>query len=580
MNSFLRRFSYWQILFLIAIISLLLIYILFNTLNSINNLNPIVDSQYFEILLSVIVTSVVATHLYFGKRSEISARDSEKIFRDLYERSLSGIALTDVNGRFIEFNEAFRNICGYSETELKKLGYWELTPTEYMEDEALQLDSLNRTGHYGPYEKEYIRKDGSLIPIELNGMLINGGHGQNYVWSIVKDISDVKRKMADLHVAQHNTEVKLVESEARFISTIEQAAVGFALVTLEGNWLQVNRKICQIVGFSRDELLQKTFQEITHPDDLKTDLEYVRMMLAGKIDTYSMDKRYIRKNGTIVWIRLTVSLHKKLDDSPEYFISVIEDISKTKETESELKKLHMQTERLLSQQIVTQTVMALAHDLNQPLNAAGNYGSAALKLLAPDLLDKQKLASVIKLNVNEIQRAGDVLRKLIQSVNRNIESDIRLDLINLVHESILLFHDESYGAPVEIMIESSHTTISVTVKEILIRKALMNLFRNAQQAMETLNGDRYARKISVRITYSEEFINIAVLDNGSGISQEVEKELFKPFFSTKADGIGMGLAISRAMIESCGGKLSYSPVGGKTAFHISLPVKYNAGIVT
>ena len=573
MIFFIKRISYWQIMFLIALISSLLIYILLNTLILFNN-------QYVVILLAVVVTSVVATHLYIGMRSENPMRDSEKIFQDLYERSVLGIALTDENGKFVEFNEAFRNICGYSETDLKKLGYWELTPKKYMADEALQLDSLNRTGHYGPYEKEYIRKDGSLIPIELNGMLINGLHGQKYIWSIVKDNTDVKRKMSDLHVAQKNTEAKLIESEARFISTIEQAAVGFDLITLEGQWLQVNQKICQIVGFSRDELLQKTFQEITHPDDLKTDLEYVRKMLAGEIDTYSMDKRYIRKNGAIVWIRLTVSLHKKLDDSPEYFISVIEDISKSKETENELKRLHLQTESLLSKQIVTQTVMALAHDLNQPLNAAGSYSTAALKLLAPDLLDKQKLASVIKMNVDEIQRAGDVLRKLIQSVNRNSESDIRLDLIKLVNESILLFHDESYGNPVDITIQSSHSTISVTVKEIFVRKALMNLFRNAQQAMENINDESHSRQIIVRINCSDDCINIVVIDSGFGISTQVEGDLFKPFFSTKADGIGMGLAISRAMIEGCGGKLYYKPVDGKTAFHISLPEKFNAEMIT
>ncbi len=573
MIFFIKRISYWQIMFLIALISSLLIYILLNTLILFNN-------QYVVMLLAVVVTSVVATHLYIGMRSENPMRDSEKIFQDLYERSVLGIALTDENGKFVEFNEAFRNICGYSETDLKKLGYWELTPKKYMADEALQLDSLNRTGHYGPYEKEYIRKDGSLIPIELNGMLINGLHGQKYIWSIVKDNTDVKRKMSDLHVAQKNTEAKLIESEARFISTIEQAAVGFALITLEGQWLQVNQKICQIVGFSRDELLQKTFQEITHPDDLKTDLEYVRKMLAGEIDTYSMDKRYIRKNGAIVWIRLTVSLHKKLDDSPEYFISVIEDISKSKETENELKRLHLQTESLLSKQIVTQTVMALAHDLNQPLNAAGSYSTAALKLLAPDLLDKQKLASVIKMNVDEIQRAGDVLRKLIQSVNRNSESDIRLDLIKLVNESILLFHDESYGNRVDITIQSSHSTISVTVKEIFVRKALMNLFRNAQQAMENINDESHSRQIIVRINCSDDCINIVVIDSGFGISTQVEGDLFKPFFSTKADGIGMGLAISRAMIEGCGGKLYYKPVDGKTAFHISLPEKFNAEMIT
>jgi PAS domain S-box-containing protein len=325
------------------------------------------------------------------------------------------------------------------------------------------------------------------------------------------------------------------------------------------------------VGYSRHELLQTTFQEITHPDDLDTDMGYVSQMLSGVIETYTMDKRYIRKNGSIVWIRLTVSLHKKTDGSPNYFISVIEDISLAKDAENELKKLHSQTERLLSQQVVTQTVMALAHDLNQPLNAAGSYSEAAMRLLQQEVLDKQKLGEIIKFNVTQIQKAGDVLRKLIQSVNRNNESDELLDLIKSVHESIFLFKDESYSAPIEIDVECLCPTINVLVKKVFLHQSLINLFRNAQQAMEAFTGEQGILKISVRIQLNNDCADVAIIDNGTGINEAVAKDLFKPFFTTKADGIGMGLAISRAMIESCGGKLWYQPVAGKTAFHISLP---------
>ncbi len=517
--------------------------------------------------------------IFKRKHTEIELTESNRNLRGLYELSPLGIALTDMQGRYIEFNEAFRKICGYTENELKQLDYWDLTPEKYMDEEKRQLELLESTGHYGPYEKEYIQKGGQLIQIELNGILIAGNDGRKYIWSIVKDNTDVKRKITDLQFARQKTEIKLEESEARFASTIEQAAVGIALVTLDGRWLQVNNKICQIVGYSRHELLQKTFQEITHPDDLNADLGFVSQMLSGAIETYTMDKRYIRKNGSIVWIRLTVSLHKKTDNSPDYFISVIEDISMAKEAESELKKLRSRAERLLSQQVVTQTVMALAHDLNQPLNAAGSYSEAAMRLLQQDTLDRQRLGEIIKFNVTQIQKAGDVLRKLIQSVNRNDESDECLDLVKSVHESILLFKDESYGAPPDIEVECKYSKIDVVVKKIFLRKALINLFRNARQAMDTSTDEKRIFKIWVRIELDGDCAGVTIIDNGTGITEEVAKELFKPFFTTKADGIGMGLAISRAMIESCGGKLWYKPVGGKTAFHISLPHITNAGLI-
>lgn len=130
---------------------------------------------------------------------------------------------------------------------------------------------------------------------------------------------------------------QLREIENRFEATFEQAAVGIALVAPDGHWLRVNHKLCDIIGYTPDELLTKTFQNITFPDDLDSDLEFVRQMLAKQIDSYSMEKRYSRKDGSIVWVNLSVALTRKPDGSPDYFISVIEDISRRKKAEAQLK---------------------------------------------------------------------------------------------------------------------------------------------------------------------------------------------------------------------------------------------------
>ncbi len=127
------------------------------------------------------------------------------------------------------------------------------------------------------------------------------------------------------------------QSETRFEATFDQAAVGIALVAPDGRWLRVNRKLCGIVGYSQAELLSKTFQDITHPDDLDADLAQVRRMLAGEIDTYAMEKRYLRKDGGAVWINLTASLVMRADGAPDYFISVVEDINARKVAEAGLR---------------------------------------------------------------------------------------------------------------------------------------------------------------------------------------------------------------------------------------------------
>ena len=140
------------------------------------------------------------------------------------------------------------------------------------------------------------------------------------------------------------TDAARLEIEQRFRATFEQAAVGIAHVAPDGSWLRVNQKLCDIVDYNHDELIEKTFQDITHPNDLDLDLSYVEQMLTGEIATYSMDKRYLRKNGEIIWINLTVALVRQSTGAPEYFISVIEDINRRKQAEDEVLKLNAELE--------------------------------------------------------------------------------------------------------------------------------------------------------------------------------------------------------------------------------------------
>ncbi len=128
-----------------------------------------------------------------AKRTELSLRDSEEKLRGLFELSPLGIVLNGMDGKFLEFNPAFAAICGHSAEELCHLDYWKLTPETYANEEQTQLQALLARGHYGPYEKEYIRKDGSLVPLRLTGVLLHAGDGTAYIWSIVEDITAQKK---------------------------------------------------------------------------------------------------------------------------------------------------------------------------------------------------------------------------------------------------------------------------------------------------------------------------------------------------------------------------------------------------
>ncbi|MCX7098449.1 MAG: PAS domain S-box protein [Methylococcales bacterium] len=138
-----------------------------------------------------------------------------------------------------------------------------------------------------------------------------------------------------LKLAQHNNETAL---EARFAAAFEQAAVGIAMLSPDGHWLRANQKLCEIVGYSHDELLARSFQDITYPDDLEVDCNYKQQLLQGSIQTYAIEKRYLRKDGGIVWANLTVSLVRHADGNPDYFVSVVEDIQQRKNTELALRQ--------------------------------------------------------------------------------------------------------------------------------------------------------------------------------------------------------------------------------------------------
>ena len=144
----------------------------------------------------------------------------------------------------------------------------------------------------------------------------------------------------DLESVSHDiSEARIRESEQRFRTTFENAAVGIAHVDPNGRWLMLNKRYCEIVGYTAEELAGKTFQDITHPDDIAVDLAQRQHVLSGAISSFSMEKRYIRKDGSPIWVNLTVGSARRAHGPLEYFISVVEDITRRKEAEDERRRV-------------------------------------------------------------------------------------------------------------------------------------------------------------------------------------------------------------------------------------------------
>src|SRR5262249_30114846 len=184
---------------------------------------------------------------------------------------------------------------GYTRDELIGMTPFDISPDvtpAMLERLRTRLDA----GETVAFDIRNRRKDGSLFPVEVRICAITVA-GRPYGLALTRDITERKK-----------AEDALRQSEERFRGTFENAGVGIAHADFEGRWLRVNEKLCAIVGYTREELLQKTFQNITYPDDLAVSLDQVARLRRGEFPSYSLEKRYVRKDGSPVWINLSVSL--------------------------------------------------------------------------------------------------------------------------------------------------------------------------------------------------------------------------------------------------------------------------------
>ena len=262
------------------------------------------------------------------RRNEAMLRDAERIARfGSWELDLTNLENVDANP--LHWSDEVFRIFGYEpgEIEVSNENFFRAVHPEDRQSIHHAVDGAIRESRSYEIDHRIILPDGTIRHVHEEAQAFKdpiSGRPLKMV-GIVQDITEQKRKEESLRV-----------SEERFASAFEYASIGMALVAPEGRFLKVNRALCALTGYTTDELLHRTFQDITHPDDLATDLAYVRQMLAEEIFHYQMPKRYFHKEGHIVWVLLSVSLVRDNHGSPLYFISQIQDITEQKITEQKL----------------------------------------------------------------------------------------------------------------------------------------------------------------------------------------------------------------------------------------------------
>jgi PAS domain S-box-containing protein len=297
--------------------------------------------------------------------------------------SSNGIVITDPklpDNPIVYVNPAFEKISGYSAEEARGRNCRFLQNDERDQPALDELRVALREERGCRVVLRNYRKDGPLFWNELYVSPVHDEAGRliNFV-GVQNDITERLR-----------IEESLRESEERFRATFEHAAVGAAQVGTDGRWLRVNRRLCEIVGYTAGELLERTFEDITHPADLEVDLERARAMLRGELQTYTMEKRYVRKDGSPVWVNLTVSLVRDGPGEPRYFIAVVEDISERKRIEEERDLLLVGEKLARAEAVAARRRLALLAAAGPALSASLDYEETLRRvprLVVPELAD-------------------------------------------------------------------------------------------------------------------------------------------------------------------------------------------------
>ena len=500
-------------------------------------------------------------------------RRGEQRFRAIFDSAFQFVGLLSPQGIVIEVNQTALDFVGLGREDVVGLPYAETPWWDHSDEAQAQIRraiEAAAAGEFCRFEVDHHGVDGATTTVDFSLKPILDDEGQ-VALLIAEGRSITERKQA---------EELLRLSEERFRATFEAAAIGIALVAPDGRWLQVNESLCQIVGYSEEELLRLTFQEITHPDDLETDLEFVRAVLHNEIRTYRMEKRYFHKDGHVVWINLSVSLVRDVEGRPMHFVAQIEDITTRKAFEEELRQAR--DAALAATRAKSDFLANMSHEIRTPMN--GVIGMAEL------LLDTQ-LNDIQRDYARTIHGSGDALLAVINDIldfskieagKLTIEVS-EFDLRMLMEEVADLLAPRAHQKGLEINCRVD-LKVPTRVKgdPTRIRQVLTNLAGNAVKFTD--RGEVILEATLMAIEEDHARLRIQVKDTGIGIARDRQDDIFESFTqveggsSRRYGGTGLGLTICRSLVGLMEGTMGLeSGLGMGSTFWFELSVGLGDG---
>ncbi|MEG1832276.1 MAG: PAS domain S-box protein [Burkholderiaceae bacterium] len=507
-------------------------------------------------LAMVLLVTLIALARHDARQTRVDRQlRAETAVRRAMEDSLAtGLRVVDFEGRTLYVNRAFARMTGFSAAELIGLlppyPYW---PDGSEREHLLEVFRKMAEGTaIGGYEVNIKRKDGSFFAAQMYVSPLLADDGEQLGWmTSMSDISESKRNREQL-AAAHDRFTTVLES-------IEAAVSVVAKTPGEEELLFANRSYLDLFGDAPGghDLLARGLLPALPPAAPGT--------LTGEVQDVEGNRWFDVRVREVRWV-----------DGRLVRLQIASDITDRKLTEDIVRQ--QQEKVQLTSRLITMGEMAssLAHELNQPLTAISNYSIGVITRMKAGHLPQDELFAALDKTSAQAQRAGNIIRRIREFVKRSEPRMRPTPVARVLEEAIAFAEIEARKRAVKIVTDVDPSLPPLECDPVLIEQLLLNLLKNAAEAMENAS----VREVKLTVRRSGDVADFAVADHGTGIPAEMKANLFQPFFSTKAEGMGMGLNICRSIVEFHNGRLTAEDnVGGGTIFRFTLPLAVEATTV-
>jgi len=470
------------------------------------------------------------------------------------EQTAAGIAVADLDGYLQYTNHAFASMHNYTADELQGKHLSIFHTPEQMPVVKAALEEIRTTGeHHG--EIWHVRRDGTAFLTQMDNSLIRDkdGHPIGMIGTI-RDITKHREAENALSITQF---------------AIDHTSDAAFWIGSDAQFSYVNEAACRILGYSQEELLSMSVFDIDlnfTPENWPRHWQEIK-----KIKSFTMESKHKAKDGRIFPVEVTINYMEY--KGREYNFAFAHDITQRKIAEELVEQHRAELAHASRLNTLGEMASGLAHELNQPLAAIINFARGTLRRLQSGHGDREDIINVIDNMASEAERAAKIIRHLRNLVQKKKPQWAKADINNIIHDAVDLLTYEARNKNINIKLMLDNISGSVLVDRIQIEQVIINLLRNAFEALEEVKRRKRSVTIKTSATRSNNMVEISIQDTGPGMTKETAENIFTPFFTTRPDGLGVGLSISRSIIKAHKGRLWATPghrVGA--TFHFSLPI--------